>query len=206
MKTIKKTVRDRGAGALSSKGAAMRSEIIAVARSVLVEEGSAALTARHVARQLGVSLSHVQYYFPDRDHIIKAILEQHLSDAQDRVARNSATVNAQAAVKVVLKDQRLKESCRVVWELWALTGRDDGLSHLLNDFYLDYVSALTPFVHEINPGLKPDQARARSVLIVAMLEGLSLFRGHGRKPPVPFTQLDPSIFNAIQAIARMGDA
>lgn len=205
MEKTKKTPKVAELGSLSAKGAAKRNEIIAAARAVLVDGGSAALTARHVARQLGVSLSHVQYYFPDRDQIIKAILEQHLSVAQERIARSSRTVSADAAVKVVLKDQRSKESCRIFWELWALTGRDDNISRLLNDFYVDYVSALEPFVRELNQALSPAQVRVRSVLIAAMLEGLSLFRGYGRKPPVPFSQLDPSVLAAIQAVAKMED-
>lgn len=206
MKTVKKPVKDTDANALSTKGAAKRNEILAAARTVLIEEGNMALTARRVARELNVSLSHVQYYFPDRNEMIKAILEDHLSDAQDRIARSSETMNPwTATVKIVLKDQRSRESCRIFWELWAVTGRDDNVSHLLNDFHLEYISALSPYVQEMNKALKPEQVRVRAVLIASMLEGLSLFRGYGRKPPVPFSQLDPSIVTAIEAIARMAD-
>lgn len=82
-----------------------------------------------------------------------------------------------------------------------MTGRDDKVSHLLNEFHHDYVDAVIPYIQEINRELKPEQVRVRAVLIVSMLEGLSLFRGYGRKSPVPFSQLDPAVFAAINAIA-----
>lgn len=202
MKSTNEKTRTRDSGALSNKGATKRIEVLVAARSILVEEGNVALTARRVARELGVSLSHVQYYFPDRDEMIKAILQSHMEDAKERVTRRGHTANPMRDVlKVILKDQRSRESCRIFWELWAVTGRADKISHLLNDFHHDYVDAVIPYLQEINRELKPEEVRVRAVLIVSMLEGLSLFRGYGRKSPVPFSQLDPAVLSAINAIA-----
>jgi len=201
------TIGGNEAGAArSAKGAQMRGEIVAAARRLLVDEGSAALTTRRIARELGVGLSHVQYYFASVDQIIQAILEEHLAEAQGRIARAGQGANERSALAVILKDQKSKESCRIFWELWCLTGRGGDAGRLMHDFNVEYVAAIVPYVLAFNPALTPEQARVRAVLIAALLEGLSLFRGHGRKPLVPAAQLDPAIYAAIYALANADSA
>ncbi len=205
MQTTGSRKQNLDATGLSTKGALKRDEILAAARKVLVEEGNAALTARRIARELQVGLSHVQYYYPSRDLIVKAILEQHLELTQSRIVGDGQVGSERTALNIVLKDQKSKESCRIFWELWALSGREGDVGQLMHEFHQTYVSAIAPFVEAMNPALKPDQVRVRAVMISALLEGLSLFRGYGRKAMVPATKLDPAIFAAVYAIATSGE-
>jgi AcrR family transcriptional regulator len=202
MKSVASDTREPSTPGLSAKGAQMRAEILIAARRVLVDEGSNALTTRRVARELGIGISHVQYYFSSNEQIVQAILEEHLGRAHKRIVGDDQNSRQHSALAIVLKDQKSKESCRIFWELWALTGRGGEVGRLMHDFHVEYVAAVTPYVQGMNPLLTPDQARVRAVLIAALLEGLSLFRGHGRKPLLPATQLDPAIYDAIQALAQ----
>ena len=63
--------------------AELTSEIKAVARRQLAEEGSAALSLRAVARELGMVSSAVYRYFPSRDELLTALI----IDAYDAVGR-----------------------------------------------------------------------------------------------------------------------
>lgn len=186
---------------LSNRGASKHQDILAAARHVLVAEGYAALTMRRIAREAGLRLSHVQYYFPSPNLIIKAVLEDHLRKAQLRVMSADGNGGASAALAAVLKDQKSKASCRIFWELWALTGRENDFGDLMTDFHAEYARTVALFVKELNPVLENEQVQVRAVLIAALIEGLSLFRGHGRKAPVRNSALDSAIMGAIQAIA-----
>jgi AcrR family transcriptional regulator len=54
--------------------AAVIEEIKEAARAQLAEEGAAALSVRHVARQLGMSSSGVYRYFASRDELLTALI------------------------------------------------------------------------------------------------------------------------------------
>src|SRR5471032_510626 len=60
----------------TSKGYERAGAILDAARVLLATDGYAALSMRSVALQLGVSLSNVQHYYPSRDALIEALLEQ----------------------------------------------------------------------------------------------------------------------------------
>ena len=60
----------------TTKGYERASAILEAARLLLARDGYAALAMRSVAQQVGVSLSTVQHYYPSRDALIEALLEQ----------------------------------------------------------------------------------------------------------------------------------
>lgn len=60
----------------SASGANRRSEILAVARRIVREEGAAALTQPRLARYLGLRQSHITYYFPRKADLYAALLTE----------------------------------------------------------------------------------------------------------------------------------
>ena len=72
--------------------AAVVEEIKAAARAQLAEVGAAALSVRHVARELGMSSSGMYRYFASRDELLTALI----IDAYD--ALGGAVEQAEAAV------------------------------------------------------------------------------------------------------------
>src|SRR5438132_1796502 len=73
-----RTARDRARAELTE-------EIKAVARRHLAEEGSAALSLRAVAREVGMVSSAVYRYFPSRDDLLTALI----IDAYDAVGEHA---------------------------------------------------------------------------------------------------------------------
>src|SRR5207248_3208991 len=71
-------------------------EIKAVARRHLAEHGSAALSLRAVAREVGMVSSAVYRYFPSRDELLTALIIDaydavgERAEAAERASRNSA--------------------------------------------------------------------------------------------------------------------
>jgi AcrR family transcriptional regulator len=86
VETAPRTARDRARAELTS-------EIKAVARRHLAEEGSAALSLRAVAREVGMVSSAVYRYFPSRDDLLTALIV----DAYDAVGAAAETALADVA-------------------------------------------------------------------------------------------------------------
>ena len=76
--TASRTARDRARVELTE-------EIKAVARRHLAEQGSAALSLRAVAREVGMVSSAVYRYFPSRDDLLTALI----IDAYDAVGERA---------------------------------------------------------------------------------------------------------------------
>lgn len=93
--------------------AELTSEIKAVARRQLAEEGAGALSLRAVARELGMVSSAVYRYFPSRDELLTALIV----DAYDSVADAAETAEAAVARSDVLG--RWMATSRAV-RAWAL--------------------------------------------------------------------------------------
>ena len=51
---------------------------MALARSVLVEEGLDRFVLRHIAARAGMTVGNLQYYFPTRDDLLAAVVEAEL--------------------------------------------------------------------------------------------------------------------------------
>ena len=60
----------------SASGANRRSEILAVARKIVREEGAAALTQPRLARYMALRQSHITYYFPRKADLYAALLTE----------------------------------------------------------------------------------------------------------------------------------
>jgi len=93
--------------------AELTSEIKAVARRQLAEEGAGALSLRAVARELGMVSSAVYRYFPSRDELLTALI----IDAYDSVA--DAAETAEGAVPRADPLGRWMATCHAV-RAWAL--------------------------------------------------------------------------------------
>ena len=83
--------------------------ILAAAEDVVVTAGVDALTTREVARRSGVPVATLYQYFADRDAIIKALIEEHISSMDERIARALAvleTYSLRAIVEVTIAAYR----------------------------------------------------------------------------------------------------
>ena len=101
-----RTARDRARAELTE-------EIKAVARRHLAEHGSAALSLRAVAREVGMVSSAVYRYFPSRDELLTALI----IDAYDAVGERAELAESASRDRAV--DARWLKVCEAV-RAWAL--------------------------------------------------------------------------------------
>lgn len=182
-----KNLGNRLGTAVQKKGRERVEQILDAATELLVEEGYAQFTMRQLAERLGIRLSNLQYYFPSRATLIQKLLERFLDNYMWEISQFSVNRNVTPQQRVIeaidylLKDQKQEKSCKIFWELWALSARNCEVAGVMHHFYRAYIDILTEMLQDLKPEVPVRNTKQIAVLIVSMIEGLSLMRGFGKE-------------------------
>jgi len=151
--------------------------------------GDAQFSMRNVAAQAGLHLANVQYYYPTRDALMRAILADTGARYRAAYERLRATHSGdrvqrfRAVVDFNLRDIADPRTRRFFIQLWALLNTLDGeAGGLHNELYEIDIAQLSECIAELAPKASAAEVRRRATLLAAMIEGLVLVRGaHSRK-------------------------
>ncbi len=183
--------RQRG---LTAKGAARREHILDAAIAVLAQSGYAELSLRNVAEAVGMRLGNLQHYFPTKALLIAALLDRKFGHELDRIGRlftpeavagvvaadHLDAAQGQAAiaeaVEILLAEQLDRDASIFFYDLWAMAAHDDQVAPVVKEFYERYLAAVAEALLIVSPAMSTGEARARGQVILAVLEGSSLFR------------------------------
>lgn len=182
-----KNLGNRLGTAVQKKGRERVEQILDAATELLVEEGYAQFTMRQLAERLGIRLSNLQYYFPSRAILIQKLLERFLDNYMWEISQFSVNRNGTPQQRVIeaidylLKDQKQETSCKIFWELWALSARNCEVAGVMHHFYRAYIDIFTEMLQDLKPEVPVRNTKQIAVLIVSMIEGLSLMRGFGKE-------------------------
>lgn len=184
------------------KGKETVKAIIAAAREVLSNEPTANFTMRRIAAGAGIYLRNLQYYFPSREAVIRALSEtggqeyyQKVEKAlngvgDDPLERFVAAINVYIRDNIHNKNQR-KYNVRIISLLHSL---DDFEGQMLSRYYSDqFVNRLTELIKDVNHQVGDGEALQRAKMIASLLDGLMLFSG-------PFNALNESLENYGNAV------
>jgi AcrR family transcriptional regulator len=197
---------DRGARAVEQKpdpdpiarrrGNPTAQRLLDAAREVLTRDGSAAFSVRNVAQEAQLRLATVQYYFPTRDELVRAMMRDTESRYRAAYEKCLARVPAKplerfkAILRFNLKDVANPVTRRWIMQMWALLSTLDAQSGtLLDEFYDMDVAALSTYIAELCPGTAAAEIRRRATLLGAMLEGLVVVRGAHSSSPAELKRL-----------------
>jgi AcrR family transcriptional regulator len=149
---------------------------------LVAAQGTGAVRLRDVARESGVSVGSLQYYFDSRDQLIREAFEQHARDvvalvtlAGDVSAAPGARLAAVIDAAMLRRD--LRESAALWIEFVAAGLHDDQLRALLAGAYEAWRRLLAAVVRagtesgEFRPLLPPETVVA---CLVALIDGFEL--------------------------------
>ncbi|MGO4741591.1 TetR/AcrR family transcriptional regulator [Bosea sp. 2KB_26] len=183
------------------RGEERRNAIVQAALRVLVRDGAHGFRMRAIASEAGIGLSHVQYYFKKIDLVLAAVVESHLQE-WDAVMKDAPS-DLEGAVEFVLRKQKERDDCQLLWELWALSGRDATANDALVSFYTGYIDRVCALIKACLPHDYGDECiRSRATLIVALIEGWSVLRGNDREKRLAGNTAD-HLTSAIYALAAL---
>ena len=202
------TRRARAGTAVQTRGQQRVAEILAAARAVMVEDGYAALTTRKVAERVGVRQSNVQYYFPAKLDLVRALFEDSMVRTSRAVAERFAAGRVSPEARVLggiehfLETHHSLEEQRFQRELWALAAHDADVAAAMNQFNRRWVDLTARSLMLINRALDRGRAQRRALLIVSVVDGLSLFRGITELDHPSLRGIEHELRKLVLALAR----
>lgn len=159
-------------------------QIIQETVKILVTQGHGALTMRAVARASGLKLGALQYHYPTRVELVRAmadwIAEQTVSNFKVYTEQVHIDEGGLHALIDFLIDDPLARAFdlnALFEQLWAMALVEPLIRELLDEMYEAYLG----FVEEQLRALGVDDPRPDALVIMSMLEGLSMFVGPGRR-------------------------
>jgi AcrR family transcriptional regulator len=200
--------RHRPGTAVLAKGRERREAILDAATAILVHDGYAHLSTRKIAARAAMRPGNLQYYYRSKQDVVRAVLERYLERAVESVETRigaaddgTPTSRLHSALDGVLADQISAESCRFFWELWALAAHDAAVAEAMREFYARYWRRVVALLLATNPDLGRPRAERRAALLIAMFEGLTLFRS--RRPPyaLPLPALEKELRALVEHLA-----
>lgn len=193
--------RHRRGTAVMAKGQKRIEAILDAATAILVEDGYAQLSTRKIAARAGVRPGHLQYYFQTKQDVVQGLLERFLERATAAAATRSAEAGLEAALDGILDDQRDGERSRFFWELWALAAHDPAVAAAMQSYYRSYWRAVVGAMLATEPALGRPRAERRAALLVALLEGLTLFRTRTERRELPLPLLERELRSVVRKLA-----
>lgn len=160
--------------------------ILAAAESTLIDGGYAQLTLRRVATEAGLPLRHLQYYFPTKEELLRALCEAICNDyiakcdAIASEAAGSPTAQFLACIDFLIEDNRDPASNTIFFELWALACHDPHAKVVVARLYSHYRAYVAKLIASMRRTLPGETVELRALQIVALIEGLSLFIGRDK--------------------------
>jgi AcrR family transcriptional regulator len=168
------------------QGVRTRTAIVSEARTVLLECGSLEFTLREIAQRTGISISNLQYYFPTRLALLRAVLEpvieaymRDLRDAVDRNAPPRATLDA--LVARALNDALDVDSAALWCHFLALVAIDDASAQLMDEWHGALAHEIALLVGALQPAYTYRQSVEIGILLIAIVDGVIVRTGTGRR-------------------------
>ena len=155
--------------------------ILRAAHELLMTGDHAAFSMRSVAERAGMRLGNLQYYYPRREDLVRALLEyvgevyNQRYEALLAAAPNDPVARFEAVIRWNFADVGSCETRHFFIQLWALLSETDNYSgELLAQLYQPQLARLQRLVLELSPGLDPAEAQLRAEIIAAMIEGFTV--------------------------------
>ncbi|HKE17778.1 MAG TPA: TetR/AcrR family transcriptional regulator [Kofleriaceae bacterium] len=200
--------RARPGTAVQVKGQHRAQEILQAARAVLISDGYPALTTRKVAERVGIRQSNVQYYFPAKADLVRALFEEAMAESTRALARRMAEGRMSPRQRLIwtldqfLRQQESREEQIFLRELWALAAHDQDVAAVMNTFYRRWIDLAAANLLLVNPGLGLRRAQRRALLVVSLVDGLSLFRGEAGVDHPSVRGIESEVRAAVLALAE----
>lgn len=192
---------------VSKRFSTRRSEIIAAFRTVLIREGQGSLSMRRIADECDMKLGNLQYYFPTRDDLIDAFVEDWIR--LEQLARQLLLSEKLTPMKAILKwiddvfthlTRRRFENGVAMLGLWELSCHDDRAQSRMAQWYQEQCEYYGSMVLAAKPQLNEQVARERAAVLMALYEGLVTQLINRSAGPSEIARARMSLHSAARAV------
>ncbi|MGY2491298.1 TetR/AcrR family transcriptional regulator [Cupriavidus sp. CP313] len=129
-----------------------------MAKKLLLEGGSLEFSLRAVALGAGISISNLQYYFPTRQAVLRAIMapiiDAYLEDLKRALDSRLAPREAlDALMEKALADARNAKDAALWWHFVALASTDPECARMFDEWYDTITRGIAELARAVNPEL-----------------------------------------------------
>lgn len=184
--------------------------ILEAAKTVLVEDGFAALSLREVAKRADMAVGNVGYYFPSKDSLLAALAE-HIFDRWDARFRRHLPpdlTGGQAtfiySIRFMIEENKRPRTKSLLLEMWAMANRSRAISGMMDTFYRRMRAWIEDMLADIDPAMNAHTRRLRAALITAQIEGLMLLIGPHSTSEAELIGIEEEAIGQIRRLALAG--
>ncbi|HIF93283.1 MAG: TetR/AcrR family transcriptional regulator [Myxococcales bacterium] len=158
-------------------------QILEQAIEIISSEGYANLSMRALARASGMKLGALQYHFRTREDLLRdlaAFVGDEYGRSFDALAEGRDSPDLRQTMQFLLEDSPADatlQADRLLPQLWAMAQVEPVMESLLDDIYRRYLDTLEERL--VAEGSRAP--RAEALALMSMVEGATLFLGHGRR-------------------------
>lgn len=180
--------------------------ILSAAKSIIVREGFSKFSLRYTAEKSGIRLATLQYYFPTKKRLFRAVFEDALREEGERIKRlirssdGSAEGILRARVSGQFRANLREETAGFFYQLWARARLDEFAAELVDEFYERNVETVAGMIGEVNPAISAPEAKRRATLVMAVLEGMMLLCDIEKRRSGEFESAERYVVDAIVRI------
>ncbi|WP_275777678.1 TetR/AcrR family transcriptional regulator [Paenarthrobacter sp. Y-19] len=155
-----------------------QTRILEAALELLSRHGISGINMRAVAREAGVALGLVNYYYEDKSSLIRAVLhqiEEHdLLLVEPEPASNPEEQLREALRRVADPGLLTTRYLSLRLHLWALAQADQEFAQINAAAFDRYLQGLAALIGNAVPGLSADECKARADDVVVVQNGMWL--------------------------------
>lgn len=185
--------------------------ILDVGLRILAGEGYAKFSLRSVAAASGIELGNLQYYFRTKQDLLRAVLEhatrRYEEEYEKLLSRKSHAPGRrlQTVVEYLLEDLRDAESAGFFYQLWARAYHDPFVAKMMEGIYDRHRDNLAALMKPLDETMDEVTRRRRATILAALIEGLMLFIGYGKRRDRALAGLEREVLALAVRLASTRD-
>jgi len=155
-----------------------RAEIIEAARERLIKEGLEGLVLRDISSQLGITHGNLQYYFPTKNELIKAIFDEEVDRYTSAMQESMGASPDPSDVISAIVDSNIEVLARRETRLWrilfGMADQEPYLAEVLKQENELFESVLASNLKVVAPDLSDERLRGVAKIIRLICDGIGI--------------------------------
>lgn len=201
MKT--EAIKTRTGTAVRERGAARVDEIIQATKKILVDDGLANLSTRRVARELGISIGNLHYYFSTKNDLLQAVIEDVIRGYDQEFEReaklfpNAPRKRIEAFLRYLIADAKKPEVRAFFYQLWGMSVQNEFAADLRDKAYNRFTDMMVDMLAPLHSERSSSELKLLAMGVNTAIEGLHVTFGLGKEMLEQYPDMEELLFQQI---------
>lgn len=188
----------------SPKGGKTIAQILSAARIVFIRDGYGGVSLRKIAKEAGLALGNVSYYFPTKQALVSASLQEAMADYIGEFYQH-LQLEKDTPIDVLLNAvtfyvRNSRSSYPFFFQLWGYAATSPEAKQLIRELYQPIDQFIFHLVRACNPALDEQETRKAVFQIFSMEQGMKLTIGMGHFDDVRDDSAEQTIRDATKRL------